>query len=462
MTTVSSLKDTLPNKKQLNIGFKGSKQDIRTNILTENEKKYLLLRHQKQAALHRPDVEKHRNNYKKQLCITMLTEGYHKSFVELEKILKLQNEIRNNLGSEHPVWNKTLLDQEPHKLDFLCAHLNEAENAERNSNLSELYGWYNSLANYFLASDDSWLSDYFFKKCLSSVTRKDGTLLDEQKAAESQCNLGLAYERQKSYFKALDHFEAYYKLCKNKTWANSSEEIKEITEGNVKFYKNNRLQTDSCVHLQRIYKVLAAKYAKDNNEKINYLQRVYDVSKESGIKVLEGVACFILGSCYKDNGDLETALKCFTTFFEITNEQNDLENFGIASEALANCYEKMGKIEKSIEYFQKYLKELSTSEANKGYARACSCLANIYNSLGKYEIASDYSNKAFIMSSKLNDNNAIELNRVISGISNAHKLLKKFNQSIEANNKETTRSLVSWKTHYGDFNEYKPEEVKDK
>ena len=70
------------------------------------------------------------------------------------------------------------------------------------------------------------------------------------------------------------------------------------------------------------------------------LKSFQNFNPKGGIKVLEGVACFILGSCYKDNGDLETALKCFTTFFEITNEQNDLENFGIASEALAHCYEK--------------------------------------------------------------------------------------------------------------------------
>ena len=133
----------------------------------------------------------------------MLTRGYHKSFAELERIIKLQIDIRYQLGPEHPVWDKPLLDQEANKLDFLCNKLNEAENAERDGKPTSMYNCYNALANYFLACDDSWLSDYFFHKCLNSVMRPDGQLLDEQRAAESYCNLGLAYERQsklKNYF----------------------------------------------------------------------------------------------------------------------------------------------------------------------------------------------------------------------------------------------------------------------
>lgn len=60
----------------------------------------------------------------------MLREGFHKSFRELDVILLLQIEERYRLGSEHPVWDRPLLDQEPRKLDYLCKKLTLAERSE--------------------------------------------------------------------------------------------------------------------------------------------------------------------------------------------------------------------------------------------------------------------------------------------------------------------------------------------
>lgn len=65
------------------------------------------------------------------MCIEMLKEGYHKSFRELDFIFRLQIDDRNRLGSEHPVWDRPLLDQEYHKLEYLCKKLNLGEAAER-------------------------------------------------------------------------------------------------------------------------------------------------------------------------------------------------------------------------------------------------------------------------------------------------------------------------------------------
>jgi hypothetical protein len=61
----------------------------------------------------------------------MLIEGFHKSFREIDIILKLQIEERHRVGSEHPVWNRPLLDCENVKLEYLCKKLNLAESSER-------------------------------------------------------------------------------------------------------------------------------------------------------------------------------------------------------------------------------------------------------------------------------------------------------------------------------------------
>lgn len=66
----------------------------------------------------------------------MLKDGFHKSFRELDFIIKLQIQERYRVGSEHPVWEKPLLDNEHDKLEYLCKKLTESELSERESNLN--------------------------------------------------------------------------------------------------------------------------------------------------------------------------------------------------------------------------------------------------------------------------------------------------------------------------------------
>ncbi len=61
----------------------------------------------------------------------MLFHGYQNSFREIEKILQLQMTDRYKLGSEHPIWERPLLDQEPEKLSYLAKKFNISEDAER-------------------------------------------------------------------------------------------------------------------------------------------------------------------------------------------------------------------------------------------------------------------------------------------------------------------------------------------
>ena len=61
----------------------------------------------------------------------MLFQGYQKSFREIESVLQLQMTDRYKLGSEHPIWEKPLLDQEPDKLSYLAKKFNISEDAER-------------------------------------------------------------------------------------------------------------------------------------------------------------------------------------------------------------------------------------------------------------------------------------------------------------------------------------------
>jgi hypothetical protein len=170
-----------------------------------------------------------------------------------------------------------------------------------------------------LATDDSWLSDYFFKKCLLCVSNTEQQVFDPQKAAESHCNLGLAFERQSkfkfakldgnplntlsnlvykifiqdSYFEAMNHFEQYYSLSKDKDWLKADNQLPyglaneymtiTVNEEDLVYDKDNRVFTDACINLQRIYKIIAKKYAKTIDDQTNYLTKAYEVCIDSKI-----------------------------------------------------------------------------------------------------------------------------------------------------------------------------------
>ena len=71
----------------------------------------------------------------------MLRQGFHKSFREIDFILKLQIEDRHRVGPEHPVWDRPLLDQEPNKLEYLSKKLNKAETAESFGTIRCFFVW---------------------------------------------------------------------------------------------------------------------------------------------------------------------------------------------------------------------------------------------------------------------------------------------------------------------------------
>ena len=61
----------------------------------------------------------------------MLTKGFHESFAEILDLIQIEFQYRQDLGVEHPIWEKPVLIQEPNKFEFLCYKLNIAEEAKR-------------------------------------------------------------------------------------------------------------------------------------------------------------------------------------------------------------------------------------------------------------------------------------------------------------------------------------------
>ena len=74
---------------------------------------------------------RYRNSYKHNLSLDMLQDGFHKSFSEMFALIKQENSERLAAGPESILWSRTLLEDQPEKLDTLKKLLTEAEMAQR-------------------------------------------------------------------------------------------------------------------------------------------------------------------------------------------------------------------------------------------------------------------------------------------------------------------------------------------
>jgi hypothetical protein len=152
----------------------------------------------------------------------------------------------------------------------------------------------------------------------------------------------------------MEHYEQYYELTKGTSWTLrislddlSEEDIAQLTamkqstiEKDLASIRYDTMFEDACMHLQRIYKTIANRYATGHEEKLDYLNKVYEVSRSSQIGQLEGQASFMLGKAYEEAGCLETALTCYENFYKIAKKDRDSEDYGKAAEACAKCHQR--------------------------------------------------------------------------------------------------------------------------
>lgn len=120
-------------------------------------------------------------------------------------------------------------------------------------------------------------------------------------------NFSFLKSKKESYFKAMEHLEAYHTLSEGQDWAlhstfddldkSARARIEKIRQENVEAFLQDKyleesaysMFVDSCVHLQRLYRIIANRYAKDVDEKIEYLKKVFEVCKKSKLKTLESL-----------------------------------------------------------------------------------------------------------------------------------------------------------------------------
>ncbi|XP_070804768.1 tetratricopeptide repeat protein 29 [Pituophis catenifer annectens] len=387
--------------------------------------------------LSKQEAAAYRNSYKKNICIDMLQQGYHKSFAELFTLIEKWNALREASGPGSAIWLEKSLEEQPDKLDQLHYFLTRAEAAQRSENYGEVYSNQLNLAYCFNKTEDRWLRNYFYEQCYNTaqLIKIDGG----RKEAEAHSNMGLVYEEQDNFLKAVEHYEAFYNLTVGRTWKDDT---------------GRNLNSLACEHLWRIYTLLADKMLenKEQQEAIRTLTKALKMAEEAENLKMEGETAFCLGIAYFSAGELQKAMLKLNICLKITKQLEDYVGLARAYQTVARVLLSQGKKDEAIRYLEMFMDIAKNIQQSQGLVDAYTFLGNIYNESGNYNKACEYFNLAFEAANASNLSDLALMNeiKVYCGIGKAHSLMLKVNTHIEAADPINLECLLDWKENRSD------------
>ncbi|XP_042326640.1 tetratricopeptide repeat protein 29 isoform X2 [Sceloporus undulatus] len=386
--------------------------------------------------LSKQEADAYRNSYMKNICIDMLRQGYHKSFAELFTLIENWNALREASGPGSAIWLEKSLGEQPDKLDQLHYFLTRAEAAQRSEHYEEMYANQLSLAHCFNKPEDKWLRNYFYEQCYKTaqLIKIDGG----KKEAEAHSNMGLLYEEQGQFLKAIEHYEAFHQLTVGRIWKDDT---------------GRTFNTLACEHLWRIYTLLADKMLanKEHKQAIKTLIKAFEMAKEAGNKKMEGEAAYCLGLVYHAAGDDRTAVSHLNAYLQISKTLGDYTGLGRAYQALAKVLISQGEVSEAIMYLEKFMNIAKRVQLSQSLVDACMFLGSIYNARGNYSKACEYFNQAFAGANALSDLALLNETKVYCGIGRAHNMMLKVNSRTEAADQASVEYLLAWKENRNDM-----------
>ncbi|XP_025898439.1 tetratricopeptide repeat protein 29 [Nothoprocta perdicaria] len=376
-----------------------------------------------------------RNSYKKNICIDMLRQGYHKSFSELFTLIQKWNALREAAGPGSAIWQQESLEEQPDKLDQLYHFLTRAEAAQRAGNYEEVYNNQLNLAYCFNDSEDKWLRNYFYEQCFNTaqLIKIDGG----KKEAQAHANMGLISEEQGDIMKAVEHYEAFYELTLGSTWTDET---------------GRTYNSLACEHLWKTYTVLADKMLEDKQyqQVIKTLKKALKMAKEGGDMKMEGEAAYCLGLAYHFAGEEQAAIPILNTSVEIFTALCDSAGLGRAHEAITKILVSQGKVAETVTHLEEFVKVAENAHLSRSLVDACILLGNLCNERGHYNEAFEYFSRAFEAANTLSSLPLVDETKTYYGIARAHKMMVAVNSHTEAADLVSMRYLLAWKESRSD------------
>nr|XP_012639214.1 tetratricopeptide repeat protein 29 [Microcebus murinus] len=386
--------------------------------------------------LSKEEVAAYRNSYKKNICVDMLRDGYHKSFTELFTLMEQWDALREVARIRSLQWLQKPLEEQPDKLDHFYHYLTRAEDAERKGYFEDVYQNLYALACYFNNSEDKWVRNHFYERCfgIAQLIKIDGG----KREAEAHGNMGLLHEEDGQLLEAAEHYEAFHQLTQGRIWKDETGRF---------------LNLLACECLLRTYRLLSDKMLenKDYKQAIKILIKACEIAKEGSDQHMQGEASYYLGLAYLAAGEYNTALTALNTYSKISTDQDDDLNLGRAYEAIAKVLQSQGEMTEAINYLEKVVKLARNNFQSLDIVRASTMLGDIYNEKGHYNIASEYFQQAFDETVGEMNMPLMEETKVHYGIAKAHQMMLTVTNYIESADLTSLGYLLSWKETRSDI-----------
>ncbi|XP_032320428.1 tetratricopeptide repeat protein 29 [Camelus ferus] len=386
--------------------------------------------------LSKEEVAAYRNSYKKNICVDMLRDGYHKSFTELFSLMEKWDALREAARVRSLLWVQRPLEEQPDKLDHFYYYLTRAEAAERKEYFEDVYNNLYALACYFNNSEDKWVRNHFYERCLkiAQLIKIDGG----KKEAEAHAHMGLLFEEEGQLLEAAEHYEAFHQLTQGRIWQDET---------------GHFLNLLACESLLRTYRLLSDKMLenKEYKQAIRILIKASEIAKEGNDKKMEGEACYYLGLAHLAAGEHETALTVLNTYIKISTDLDDDLSLGRGYEATAKVLQSQGQMTEAIKYLKKVVKIARNNFQSLDFVRASTMLGDIYNEKGYYNKASEYFQQAFDMTAEMVNTLLTDETKVHYGIAKAHQMMLTVSNYIETADLTSLDCLLSWKERRSDI-----------
>ncbi|XP_046946324.1 tetratricopeptide repeat protein 29 [Lynx rufus] len=380
--------------------------------------------------LSKEEVAAYRNSYKKNICVDMLRDGYHKSFTELFALMEKWDALQEAARVRSLFWLQRPLEEQPDKLGHFYHHLTRAEAAERKEYFEDVYNNLYALACYFSTSEDKWVRNHFYERCFKIAQRIkiDGG----KKEAEAHAHMGLLFEEEGQLLEAAEHYEAFHQLTQGRIWKDETGRF---------------LNLLACESLLRTYRLLSDKMLenKEYKQAIRILIKASEIAKEGSDKKMEGEASYYLGLAHLAAEEYETALTVLNTYSKISIDLEDDLSLGRAYEAIAKVLQSQGKMPEAIKYLKKVVEIARNNFQSLDVVRASTMLGDIYNEKGYYNKASEYFQQAFDTTAELRNMRHVDETKVHYGIAKAHQIMLTINNYIESEDLTSLDYLLSWK-----------------
>ncbi|XP_063271325.1 tetratricopeptide repeat protein 29 [Prinia subflava] len=368
----------------------------------------------------------YRNSYKKNICIAMLRQGYHKSFSELLALIQQGHALREAAGPGSAIWHERSLEEQPDKLDRLYHLLTAAEAARRAGHYEKVYDNQLSLAYCFSDPEDKWLRDYFYEQSYSTAQSVE---IDGGKRKAQACvNMGIIEEEQGHITKAAEHFEAFYELTEGSAWTDET---------------GHTYTSLACQHLWRVYTLMADKMLENLQfpEAIKTLTKASKLAKEGGDIKMQGDAAYCLSLAYYLSGEHEIALAVLNTCVRMFTVLRDSPGLGRAYGAVATVLASQGKSHEAVEYLEEFLRDAESAGLSQSLVDANILLGQVHNDRGRYPEALQHCVRACAA----RRGRAAEA-AALCGVARAHQLLEPFGRLVAAGAEpRSLRCLLAWK-----------------